>query len=205
MKFASPRSLAVILVSVWIGIISVTAARAAPTPAETFVSDNIHTGLGILNDKQLTGEQRSAKFKALLLGVTDLKRIALFTLGSYAAKASQTDQDSFVAAFQTYATAVYRSYFQKYSGQTLNVTGSRERAPGDFIVTTSLADPGGQPLGIDFRVSTTGPAPAIIDIGVSGVWLVPAQRDDFVSYLSQHNGDVGALARHLDEVAQTYH
>jgi phospholipid transport system substrate-binding protein len=206
MKSGSLRGLAALFVSAWIGIVCATAAQAAPSPAEGFVSDNIHAGLDILNDKQLAADQRSAKFKTLLLGVTDLKRIALFTLGDYAAKTSQPDKDAFVAAFQNYATAVYRSYFQKYSGQTLNVTGSRERAPGDYIVATGLADPaqGSKPLEIDFRVSTTGPATAIIDIGVAGVWLVPAQRDDFTSFLGQHNGDVGALSRHLDEVAQTY-
>jgi phospholipid transport system substrate-binding protein len=206
MRAGSLRSLAALFVFVWVGVVCVTAVQAAPSPAESFVSDNIQAGLGILNDKQLGADQRSAKFKTLLLGVTDLKRIALFTLGDYAAKISQPDKDAFVAAFQNYATAVYRSYFQKYSGQTLNVASSRERAPGDYIVATSLADPaqGSQKLEIDFRVSTTGPATAIIDIGVAGVWLVPAQRDDFTSFLGQHNGDVGALSRHLNEVAQSF-
>ena len=36
--------------------------------------------------------------------------------------------------------AVYQSYFARYSGQSLTVLRSSERGPGDFIVTTALAD-----------------------------------------------------------------
>src|SRR5476651_2030878 len=56
---------------------------AADTPAESFVQNNIKTGLSILNDRQLSTAQRNAQFESFLLGVTDMKRIALFTLGSY--------------------------------------------------------------------------------------------------------------------------
>lgn len=87
------------------------------------------------------------------------------------------------------------------------MTGSREHAPGDDIVTTSLTDPsgGGQAMKIDFRVNSTGPKPIINDLGVAGVWLVPAQRDDFGGFLSQNKGNIGALTDHLNQVAQNYH
>src|SRR5580693_3972856 len=89
-------------------------AMAVPA-AESFVSGNIQAGLAILGDKQLTEPQRRAHFQDFLLGITDMKRIARFTLGTYAATASPAQQDAFAAAFQNYAVAVYQSYLTRYS------------------------------------------------------------------------------------------
>ncbi|MEP6829060.1 MAG: ABC transporter substrate-binding protein, partial [Rhizomicrobium sp.] len=125
--------------------LALTAAGALPasaaTPAEAFIAENIQKGLVILNDRQMSEAQRADQFQQLLLGLTDTKRIAAFTLGQYVRTASQADQDEFAAAFQTYSIAVYRSYLGKYAGQTLKVTGSSQRAPDDFIVTTVTVDP----------------------------------------------------------------
>ncbi len=65
-----------------------------------------------------------------------------------------------MAAIKNYATTDYKSYFAKYAGQTLKVTGSQEHAPGDTIVQTVMIDPndhsGQAPLEVDFRVLTDG-------------------------------------------------
>ena len=183
-------------------------AAVAATPAESFISGNVQIGLHILNDKQLTVVQRKAQFEEFLLGITDMKRIAAFTLGRYGTAASQTDKDAFARAFQDYAVAVYQSYFAKYSGQTLMVVRSTERAPGDSIVETNLVDPGdhsGQaPLEIDFRVRTDSSKPVIVDFAVAGIWLALAERDDFGSVLAQGNGRLPALIKHLREVTGKY-
>lgn len=178
-------------------------AAAPANPAEQFVSSEIRTGLTILNDTTLSGTARAAKFEDFLRGATDLKRIALFTLGN--AAATPTQRDAFVQAFQAYASAVYRSYFQSYSGQSLAVTGSQANGPGDTIVHTRLADPsGGVPLTVDFRVRTDGPRPLVIDIGIAGIWLALTQRDDFAAFLARSHGDVDALTAHLNDVAGGY-
>ena len=179
------------------------APAAAATPAETLVADNIHKGLDILNDFQLTKDQRRIQFESFLLSVTDLKRVALFTLGAYGDKASPADRDAFAAAFQRYAVTVYQSYFARYSGETLKVTGSRNHAPGDDIVSTLVVDPhdqSGRPLEVDFRVRSDTGTPVIVDFSVAGVWLAPAERDQFTAYLQQHGGDVPGLIAYLDQL-----
>jgi phospholipid transport system substrate-binding protein len=184
-----------------------TALLAAPanaaTPAEDFIAGNVHKGLEILNDTHLTQVQRRAQFGEFLLGVTDLKRVANFALGDYAAKTAPADRDAFALAFQRYAIGVYQSYFQRYTGQTLSVTGSRTVAPNDDIVMTTLLDPkdsNARPLEVDFRVRSDSGAPAIVDFNVAGVWLAPAERDEFTAYLRQHNGSVPSLIAYLDQL-----
>src|ERR1700759_4870103 len=101
-------------------LISLSAVPAfAANPAEDFVASNIQAGFDILNDKALSAEDRKARFASFLLGLTDVKRVALFLLGKYAATTSPADTDAYLAAYQDYVLAVYQSYFAKYAGQSL--------------------------------------------------------------------------------------
>ncbi|MBL6854358.1 MAG: ABC transporter substrate-binding protein [Alphaproteobacteria bacterium] len=190
------------------GAVMAAQPAAAADGAETFVQTNVSKGLAILNDKSTGNDQRRVLFERFVLGLTDMRRIANFTLGQYKRTTSPADQELFAAAFQSYATAVYQSYFSKYSGQTLKVTGSQERAPGDTIVQTQMIDPndhsGNQPLEVDFRVLNDGGRFVVIDFSVAGIWLAIEERDQFSSFLGQNNGDIKTLIKHLGDLAKSY-
>jgi phospholipid transport system substrate-binding protein len=174
-------------------------AAGDSSAAEAFVSQNIQRGFDILNDTSLSTTERRTRFAAFLLDLTDLRRVALFLLGKYAQGASAEQVDAFVAAFRDYSMAVYQSYFAQYAGQTLKVTGSHRRAPGDDIVTTTLSGAGGGPMEVDFRVRSDGAKPVLVDVAVAGVWLALAQHDEFAAVLSHSNGDIAALIKHLHD------
>jgi phospholipid transport system substrate-binding protein len=169
----------------------------AANAAENFIGTNIQAGFDILNDRNAAPLERRQRFADFLLGLTDVKRVAMFLLGRYAASGSQADLDAYVAAYQDYVLSTYQSYFQLYAGQSLKVISSRERAAGDFIVATNMVGGGSAPLQIDFRVRTDGAKPVLVDVGVAGVWLALAQRDQFLATLAQNNGDIKALTAHL--------
>jgi phospholipid transport system substrate-binding protein len=169
----------------------------AANSAEDFVSGNIQAGFDILNDQSLAATARRDRFASFLLGLTDARRVALFLLGRYTNGASQDDLDAYVTAYQDYALSIYQAYFQLYAGQTLRVVSSRERAPGDFIVTTRMMGQPNVAMDIDFRVRTDGAKPLLVDVAVAGVWLALAQRDQIQAVLAQNNGDIKALIAHL--------
>ncbi|HEY2008079.1 MAG TPA: ABC transporter substrate-binding protein [Rhizomicrobium sp.] len=181
--------------------LSFASAARASNPAEDFISGNIQNGFDILNNRNLSATERSQHFASFLLGLTDLRRVAVFLLGQYASGASPADLDAYVAAYQDYVLAVYQSYFARYAGQTLRVRASRERAPGDYIVNTDMMG-ASQPMQIDFRVRTDGAKPVLVDFAVDGVWLALAERDQFISVLAQNNGDIKALTAHLRAIQQ---
>ncbi len=187
---------------------SVSAPGQGSAVAESFVKDNIAKSLTILINAGLSAQDRSQQLESVLLGMTDTKRIATFTLGAYAQKASQADQDAFAAAFQNYSVAVYRSYFARFSGQTLTVSGSSQRTPDDIIVVTKLIDPhassGQAPLEVSFRVRTDAGKPVVTDLGVMGIWLALSQRDQFVSYLNANGGSVPKLTTYVQQVATQF-
>jgi len=180
------------------------AASDAASGAEQFVAQNIQRGLNILNDTSLGNDERRARFAEFLLGLTDIRRVALFLLGQYGTSASASQVDAFVDAFRDYSLAVYQSYFAQYAGQTLRVTGSRQRAPGDDIVSTTLTGPGSDPVEVDFRVRSDSGKPVLVDIAVAGLWLALAQRAEFSAVLSRSHGDISALIGHLHDTAAQY-
>jgi len=184
-------------------LLAVRPAAAAPNVAESFVDENIHKGLDILRDKRLSPTQRRDQFEALLLGLVDVRRIAMFTLGQYRRTAPPDDVDAFVVAFKNYAAAAYQSYFAKYTNQTLRVVGSTERTPTDFIVETQLIDPSSDqpPAEVDFRVRTDTGKPVLVDVAYQGVWLSLEERDQFVAFLGQNDGNVRSLIAHLSDLA----
>ena len=185
-----------------------TALAAAGSPAESFVQQNIDKGYAILN-ASLSDEQRRAQFRTFMLGLTDTRRIGMFTLGQYANGASKADLDAFNEAFLDYAVAVYESRLSKYKGQTLKVTGSSERAADDAVVNADVVNPNasnGQPFKVGFRVRKTSDGrPIITDMQVEGVWLALSQRSDFTSFLQQHGGNIAALTDNLHMQAQQIH
>jgi phospholipid transport system substrate-binding protein len=184
-------------------VLTVPAAAAAPNVAESFVDENIHKGLEILRDKRLSTVQRRDQFEGLLLTLVDVRRIALFTLGQYRRSAPEADVEAFVNAFKNYAAAAYQSYFAKYTDQTLKVVGSTQRSPTDFIVQTNLVDPSSNqpPAEVDFRVRTDTGKPVLVDVAYQGIWLSLEQRDQFVAFLGQNNGNVRTLIAHLSDLA----
>jgi phospholipid transport system substrate-binding protein len=178
-------------------------ARAA-TPAERFVQTNIEHGLSILNDKAISDAKRRSEFRRFLIGLTDIQRTALFTLGAARRTASAAEVNAFVDAFRDYAIAVYQARLSTYSGQSLKVTGSTERAPGDYVVTTVLVDPNHasdqDPIQVDFRVDSKHGKFVVLDASVVGVWLAIEERDQFTAFLAQNNNSVPKLTHHLREL-----
>ncbi len=180
---------------------AVPTARAA-SDAETFVQQNIDHGLSILNDSSLNASQRRDQFRQFILKLTDMKRIATFTLGQYRRSASDTDLDAFVVAFTDYANAIYEEHLVKYKGQTLKITGSISRSPTDTIVNCQVIDPDAkQPINAGFRVLNESGHFVVVDVEVEGIWLAINQRDQFTSFLQQNHGDLPALSAFLQQQA----
>lgn len=206
-RFASRGTIAAsMLAAMCLFVCALVSQAHASAAAENFVQSNVQRGLQILNNPALTKEQRRVQFRQFLVGLTDLRRIALYTLGPARRTATSAELDQFVDAFRDYAFAVYEAEFEKYSGQTLKVTGSIERAPGDELVRTILADPrapkGQEPIEVDFRVYNTEGRYSVVDIVVAGLDLAITEQDDFGSFLAQHGGSVRALTQNLRQRAE---
>ena len=174
--------------------------------AEIFVQASIDRGYRILNNKELSPPDRQAQFREFLNSITDTKRVALFTLGTYARSASKADIDRFLATYDEFAAAMYQGYFDWYTGQSLRVANSVVRSPDDVVVYADVIGPNGQPqFKIGFRVRKDADQKSIVtDFQFEGVWLALNQRSDFTSFLQQNKGDFALLSAELEKRTQRF-
>jgi phospholipid transport system substrate-binding protein len=189
-------------------VLTAPAARAAAAhPAEAFVQENVDRAFVILNNAELSEEQRYAQFRELILSLMDARRIGMFTLGTYANRASKDEVDAFIAAFSDYTIRfIYGAGFAQTRGQAPKVTGSVQRAPDDVVVTCEVTGPNSQnaqPIKVAFRVRRTPDGrPIVTDLQVEGVWLALLQRSDFSAFLQQNGGRIGDLTSDLQRLAR---
>ena len=170
---------------------------AASTPAsadeaaETFIAGILDEANAVFSAPDV--EARNAGIEALVDKYVDMKRVARFTLGQYARIASNEQMEAYLPLFRKYATSVYQSTLDPYTGEALEVTGSVDRNERDFIVNSKVvgAKPGSQyaDLVVHWRVyrSPDG-AQSVVDAGASGVWLAIEQQSTFKSVIANNGG-----------------
>ena len=188
-----------------LAVAPIAQARSASdeTAAENVVRMDVQRAMNILNDQSLSEADRRAQIRELFTSLTDVRRIALFTLGSMRPYAKPAQIEAFVDAFRNYAIAAYESQLTDYSGQSLRVTGSIQTAPDNYIIKTVLVDPNGgsgrqdDPIEVDIRIANVNGRYVATDLGVAGIWLALDARDQFTAYLEDHNGSFEALIVHL--------
>ena len=181
----------------------VPASRGGDPRAEQFVQAGAQKILSILADQGLSPVQKTAKFRPAIDDLADVPKITNFVLGKYARTIAPEQRRQFSTAFRAYAETAYKNRLDDYRGETLKVTGSVVRKPGDVIVNTIVS--GGQmarPAAVAWRVLGSGGAWKVVDVQFKGVWLAITQQQDFVSTMDNAGGDVGVLIAQLQRDAQ---
>jgi phospholipid transport system substrate-binding protein len=177
-----------------------TAAAAADERAEAFVTANANEALRILSDDGVSMDDKKAAFRALVEEVADVPRITRFVLGKFAREIDAQELAAFSEVFSDYAIGEYERRLGDYAGETLIVTGSTDRRPGDSVVHTQVR--GGrqsEPLPVNWRVLTSDNGDLkVVDVEVYGVWLAINQRDEIVAIIENNRGRVSAATRALE-------
>lgn len=175
------------------------APPAHANKAEDFIQDYVKQGLTILNNPALSHEEKHKQFQALLEPVTDMRRVALYTLGPVA-KTSSTDQlEAFVKAFHDLELSLYER--ELWRVQQLKVEASVDRSSSDTIVQAFQLDAlGNRSVNadeIDFRVLNAGDKPIIVDLCVRGAWIAVNQQTQYSEFLATRGNDLPRLTAKL--------
>lgn len=174
-------------------------AQSARDPgAERFVQTGAQRVISVLADHSLSEAQKAATFHRAIDELADVPKVTNFVLGKYARTITPAQRAQFTAVFRDYAESVYRNRIEDYHGETLRVTGSTVRKPGDVIVNTQVT--GGQlaqPVVVSWRVLGSGGAWKVVDVQFKGVWLAITQQQDFVSTIDNAHGDINVLIAQL--------
>lgn len=136
---------------------------------------------------------RNAGIESLVDKYVDMDRVARFALGQYVRQATDEQMAAYRPLFRKYATTVYQSMLDEYTGEKLEVTDSVDRTERDIIVNSKVtgAKPGSQyaDLVVHWRVYRGEDGKeAIVDAGASGVWLAIEQQSTFKSVIANNGG-----------------
>jgi len=170
---------------------AIVAPAYADKAAEDYVSAVLEEANSIFADTDDTS--RNAAVETLVDKYVDMERVARFALGQYVRQASPEQMSVYVPLFRKYATSVYQSTLENYSGQRLVVTNSIDRNERNFIVNSKVigAKPGDSyaDLVVSWSVYRKPDGEQkIVDAGAEGVWLAIEQQSQFKSVIANNGG-----------------
>jgi phospholipid transport system substrate-binding protein len=176
--------------------------QASGQEAESFIETNaqqVISTLQALDAGEAQLESVREDFRDRVQTLADLERITNFVLGRYRRTADEETLTAFRETFREYAFSVYEGELTNYAGQTLEVTGSVTRRPGDYIVESRVTGgPDGQDYEVNWRVLASGEdGLKVVDVQVMGIWLAQTQREQILSVIGNHRGDVSAATELL--------
>jgi len=171
--------------------------------AEQFVQAGAQRIISVLNDKSESDADKIRVFRGVVDELADVPKITTFVLGKYARTITPAQRARFGKVFREYAQNVYETRLGDYHGETVKVTGSVVRNPGDVVVNTIIS--GGkvsQPVMASWRVLRSGAGWKVVDVQVAGIWLAITQQQDFVSTIDNAGGNVDVLIAQLEKQVQ---
>jgi phospholipid transport system substrate-binding protein len=171
--------------------------------AEQFVASQGQRVLSVLNDHTHSLTESKLIFRKVIDEVADVPLITSFVLGKYGRTITPAQREHFAIVFRQFAQNVYESRLTEYHGETLKITGSVVRKPGDVIVNSLVV--GGQlssPVPVAWRLRGANGAWKVVDIQVRGVWLAITQQQDFVSTIDNAGGNIDVLIAQLKSKVQ---
>jgi phospholipid transport system substrate-binding protein len=182
-------------------------AIGAPSQADpaAFVNGLVEQALGLLRNPQLSAAQRDQQFKILLDKGFDIPRIARFVLGRYWTSASDTDRAAFGDLFEQWIVRTYSQRFKDYSGETVQVGSSRPESDTNFVVSSQIVHPNGNPPAkVDWHVRKGEDGHyKIVDVEVEGISMALTQREEFASVIQRNGGSVASLNDALRQKLQS--
>lgn len=194
-----------------VGVIAVLLAGVVqPAPAagddiaanaEKFIGQLAEDAITKLTDESVTVEEQESRFRQIMQDYVAFQTIARWVLGGRHWRAASDDQRKrYLSLFEKLMVSTYAHRFQRYSGETLEVTGVRNIDENQVLVQTTLKRPNAdKPLRVDWRVRGQQDKLKVIDIMIEGLSMAQTQRSEFSSVLRDNGGDVDALMATLDE------
>ena len=187
---ASTLSASVAAIALLMLVSSGTAA--AGKGADDFIRTVGQQAIDSLTGKELSDDQRQARFRAILNRTFEVPLIARFTLGRFWRRISEKQRKEFVSLFEDFIVKAYARRFRDYNGETFTVGKVRQINESDALVQSELAMKEGRKIAVYWRVRGKSDF-KIIDIIVEGVSMVITQRDEFSAIVSRNGGKIDGL------------
>lgn len=179
--------------------VPIAAQAQAADPALSTVEE---LDAGLLRTMRAGGTAASrGKIIAPVLERTfDLGLMTRLAVGPEWVKLAPADQQALADAFKRMTIAEYARNFDRFSGETFDVSPKVESRGGDKVVRTLLKVPKGAAVSIAYRLRQSGGSWRIIDVFyMNAVSQIATRRADFAAVLQK--GGAKALIVRMNAIA----
>lgn len=159
-------------------------ALAAELPPDVLVKNTSQEVLTILRqDKEIQGGSQKKLFDLVetkVLPHFDFNRMTMLAVGKHWPRATPGQQQALANEFRTLLVRTYSNSLSAYKDQTIDYKPLK-MAPSDtdVVVKIVVAQPGGQPVPIDYSLEKTPNGWKVYDVVVDNVSLVTNYRSSF--------------------------
>jgi len=165
------------------------------------ISQLVTQAINVIVDKNEPEDRREAKFRSLLQSGFDIPRISRFVLGRYWNAATEDQRKQFSQLFEDWIVRTYSARFGQYSGEKIQVTGTRSEGPTTTVVISQFVSPNGAPPAkVEWVVRKSGNDDyTVVDVSVEGVSMALTQRDEIAAVADRNGGTVDGLNRAMQD------
>ena len=172
---------------------------AAATGPESYV-EAIGNDVIALAKSGVQGGSLRSRFVSLLQRHSDIRGIALFSLGTYQRQLPPSERSKYFDLVIRYAAGFFAYYIDDFAGTGFDVKSSKPRGKS-IEVETSIVYDGGRTAPVRWSVVKTGSGYRVNDVNVRGIWLSLQMQQQFTAVLKRTKGDFEALYKYLRENA----
>lgn len=178
---------------------TVFAADIAPDVLVKNTADEVITIVKADKDIQAGNTRKVVELvEAKVLPHFDFNRMTRLAMARNWSKANDSQKAAITQEFKTLLVRTYSVSLAQYRDQKINYTPAKVGAEDkDVVVKTTVVQPGGQGIPIDYKMEKTPEGWKVFDISVEGVSLVTNYRGEFNTLIERSGVD--GLIKSLSE------
>jgi phospholipid transport system substrate-binding protein len=169
-------------------VLTLVSQAAAQQDARAFIQSTVDDAIVVLKDKSLPPDQKVKKLEGIAYARFDFETMARLVLARNWSKLTPEQQKEFVQEFRRHLSVTYGKNIENYRNETIEITGDREEARGDWTVKTKVLR-GGDDILVDYRLRKADGQWKIIDVVIERVSLVSNFRSQLQDVVTNKGAD----------------
>jgi phospholipid transport system substrate-binding protein len=165
-----------------------SSVRAEAQDARAFIQETGDQVLVVLKNQGLSSDQKVKQIEEVAYARFDFETMARLVLARNWSKLTPEQQKEFVQEFRRHLSVTYGKNIDNYRNETIEITGDREEARGDWTVKTKILR-SGDDIMVDYRLRKVDGGWKIIDVVIERVSLIANFRSQLQDVVANKGAD----------------
>ncbi|TAN65746.1 MAG: ABC transporter substrate-binding protein [Magnetospirillum sp.] len=175
--------------------LDLSSATAGEQDPKAFVTNLANTAMETMTVKDMSDQERAAKFRALFTSEVDLHEIAKFVLGRHwRPPTTPEQQQEFLKVFEDTVVLTWAPRFKDYGGDLRHTVVAVTQDGDRGITVDSKVDRERQtPIALQWRLKRHDGGLRVVDLVVEGSSMAITYRSEYAAVIQANGGKVEGL------------